>query len=253
MVVKAKTTATKKKETSSEKKTTKVGASAKTQKRATKSEKTAKKSAAKTKVRTSRTTKRAEKADVNLRAKKGTSASRWKVKHPGHAPHSSRVTAPKGPVKSLASKTSFSPKDNDERRWLVVDVADQTVGRVASQIASLLRGKHKTSFTPNNDVGDFVIVINCEKVKFAGNKETQKTYNWHTGYISGLKETTPARLRETFPDRILEKAVKGMVPRTPLGRAQMTKLKIYKGSEHPHAAQNPVAWKLRYDSTIGEE
>jgi large subunit ribosomal protein L13 len=235
------------------KKTAKAGGSAKTQKRATKSVKTAKKTASKTQVRTSRTTKRAEKAGANERAKKGTSASRWKVKHPGHAPHSSRVTAPKGPVTPVAAKTQFAPKDNDDRRWLVVDVANQTVGRVASQIASLLRGKHKASFTPNNDVGDFVIVINCEKVKFTGNKESGKTYNWHTGYIGGIKETTPARLRETFPDRILEKAVKGMVPRTPLGRAQMTKLKIYKGSEHPHAAQNPVAWKLRYDSTVGEE
>jgi len=249
MAVKATKTAKK----TDEKKPAKAAASTKTQKRATKSVKTAKKSASKTQVRTSRTTKRAVKADENVRAKKGTSASRWKVKHPGHAPHSSRVTAPKGKVQSLASKTSFAPKDNSERRWLVVDVANQTVGRVASQIASLLRGKHKATFTPNNDVGDFVIVINCEKVKFTANKETDKTYNWHTGYISGLKETTPERLRETFPDRILEKAVKGMVPRTPLGRAQMTKLKIYAGADHPHASQNPVAWKLRYDSTIGEE
>jgi large subunit ribosomal protein L13 len=225
----------------------------KTQKKATKAAKTAKKVAAKTQVRNSRTTTRSEKAAATQTAKKGTSASRWKVKHPGHAPQSARVTAPKGPLKALAAKTSFAPKENDERRWLVIDVANQTVGRVASQIASLLRGKHKASFTPNNDVGDFVVVINCEKVKFTRDKDNTKTYNWHTGYIGGIKETTPARLRETFPERILEKAVKGMVPRTPLGRNQMRKLKIYKGTDHPHAAQSPVAWKLRYDSTIGEE
>jgi large subunit ribosomal protein L13 len=136
---------------------------------------------------------------------------------------------------------------------LLVDASNQTVGRLASQIAVLLRGKHKATFTPNNDAGDFVIVINAEKAKFTANKEEQKRYYKHTGYISGIKETSPARLRGTHPERILEKAVKGMITRSPLGRAQMTKLKIYKGAEHPHAAQNPVAWKLRYDSTIGEE
>jgi large subunit ribosomal protein L13 len=102
-------------------------------------------------------------------------------------------------------------------------------------------------------VGDFVIVLNAEKVKFTADKENTKTYNWHSGYISGIKETTPARLRGTYPERIIEKAVRGMVPRTPLGRAQMGKLKIYKGSEHPHAAQAPVVWNLRYNSFIGEE
>jgi large subunit ribosomal protein L13 len=221
----------------------------KTAKRVTKALKTAKKSASKTQVRTSRSTVRA----AARKTEKGTSASRWKVKQPGSAPQSSRITAPKGPVKSLASKTQFAPKGNTDRNWLLVDASNQTVGRLASQIAMLLRGKHKASFTPNNDVGDFVVVINAEKVKFTAKKEEQKRYYKHTGFIGGIKETSPARLRNTHPERILEKAVRGMITRSPLGRAQMTKLKIYRGSEHPHAAQNPVMWKLRYNSAIGED
>lgn len=221
----------------------------KTLKRATKSAKTAKKTASKTQVRTSRTTARA----VGKKVEKGTAASRWKVKQPGSAPQSARITPPKGPIKAIASKTKFAPKENTDRTWLIVDAANQTVGRLASQISVLLRGKHKATYTPNNDTGDFVIVINAEKVKFTANKEEQKRYYKHTGYISGIKETSPARLRATQPERILQKAVKGMITRSPLGRAQMTKLKIYSGTEHPHAAQNPVMWNLRYNSAIGEE
>jgi large subunit ribosomal protein L13 len=229
----------------------------KTVKKATKvakATKTAKKTASKTQVRTSRATTRAAKTSAEKKAPtRGTAASRWKEKHPGHAPQSARITAPKGPVKALASKTRFVPKENDERQWLIIDAANQTVGRLASQIASLLRGKHKAAFTPNNDAGDFVVVLNAEKVKFTAKKEEQKRYYSHSGYIGGIKETSPTRLRDTFPERILEHAVKGMVPRTPLGRAQMKKLKIYKGTAHPHAAQNPVVWKLRYNSIVGEE
>ena len=138
------------------------------------------------------------------------------------------------------------PRFDGGRRWLVVDAKEQTVGRLASEIAMLLRGKHKTTFTPNNDAGDFVVVINAELVKFTAQKETDKRYQWHTGYIGGLKQATPARLRQKHPELIIENAVKGMIARTPLGRAQMRKLKIYTGTQHPHAAQGPVVWELRH-------
>lgn len=176
-------------------------------------------------------------------------AGRVKEKPVGHAPHSARITAPKGPVLPLSSRTSFVGTNSDDRKWLLIDAAGQTVGRLASEIASLLRGKHKPTFTPNNDAGDFVIVVNCEKVRFTANKELDKNYFNHSGYIGGMKITNPARLREEHPERILFNAVKGMVPRTPLGRRQMGKLNIYAGAAHPHTAQVPVAWKLRYDSS----
>jgi large subunit ribosomal protein L13 len=184
-------------------------------------------------------------------AAKANAGSRMKEKPVGHAPHSARITAPRGEVKPQAALTSFVPKYSNDRKWLLVDADGQTVGRLASQIAMLLRGKHKPSFTPNNDAGDFVIVINAEKVKFTAKKETDKQYHHHSGWIGGLKTSTPARLRETYPDRILFKAVKGMVPRSPLGRVQMGKLMIYAGAQHPHAAQKPVAWKIRYESSEG--
>ncbi len=223
----------------------------KAQKRADKSSKTQKKSAAKTQVRESRKVDRAVKASAKRNEGKGTAESRWKVKVPGAAPQSARITPPKGKIQPVASKTSFAPKatrKQDERQWLIVDANNQTVGRLASQVASLLRGKHKTAFTPNNDVGDFVVVINAEKARFTANKETQKKYYNYSGYIGGLKERTAQQVRETYPERILEHAIKGMISRNSLGRAQMKKLKIYGGEKHPHTAQNPVAWNLRYNS-----
>ncbi|MBS1984171.1 MAG: 50S ribosomal protein L13 [Bdellovibrionales bacterium] len=171
-----------------------------------------------------------------------------KDKPAGHAPHSARITAQKGPIVPVASKTSFVPKYSEDRKWLLIDAAGQTVGRLASEIAMLLRGKHKPTFTPNNDAGDFVIVINAEKVVFTANKEDQKEYFKHSGWIGGMKVTTPARLRGTHPDRILFHAVRGMVPRTPLGRDQMGKLNIYAGENHPHAGQKPAVWNLRYSA-----
>jgi large subunit ribosomal protein L13 len=206
----------------------------------------ARKIAGKTQVRLSRAKSRlATKLEAG---KKDPKASRKKVKPIGHAPHSARITAPKGPIKPLASRTIFGVKHSSDRKWLLVDAAGQTVGRLASEIAMLLRGKHKPTFTPNNDEGDFVVVVNAEKVKFTANKEEQKTYNWHSGYIGGIKEASVRKMRETYPDRILFKAVKGMISRNPLGRDQMRKLKIYAGEKHPHAAQTPVVWKLRNDS-----
>ena len=203
----------------------------------------ARKRADKSKVRESRVTKRKAAAKPTETANK-----RLKEKVIGHAPQSARISHPQGPVQPVASKTVFAPKYSQDRRWLLVDANEQVVGRLAAQIANLLRGKHKASFTPNNDVGDFVVVINAEKVKFTSAKEESKEYYKHSGYIGGLKTTTPARLRRTYPERILWNAVKGMVPRTPLGRAQMKKLKVYAGEKHPHTAQAPVSWSLSYNS-----
>lgn len=214
---------------------------ASTAKKAKKSKLVERKNAGKTQVRLAKPTKRV-----------GPDSAHKKEKPVGHAPHSARITAPKGVIQPIASKTAFIEKNSSDRKWLIVDAAGQTVGRLASEIANLLRGKHKPTFTPNNDAGDFVIVLNAEKVKFSSKKEDQKEYYRHSGWIGGLKVTTPSRLRTTYPDRIIYNAVKGMVPRSPLGRDQMGKLNIYTGDKHPHAAQNPVIWKLRNSSVISE-
>ena len=128
-----------------------------------------------------------------------------------------------------------------ERRWIVLDAEDQVLGRLATRVADLLRGKGKPSFTPHVDCGDFVIVINAAKVKLTGNKETAKLYHRHSGYPGGLRTLNAAQLRARFPDRLIRNAVVGMLPRNRLGRALAGKLKIYPGAEHPHTAQQPVA------------
>ena len=137
---------------------------------------------------------------------------------------------------------TFSPTpETIDRQWYIVDASDQILGRLASQIAHRLRGKHKPNFVPNLDCGDYVIVINAEKVKLTGKKLTDKVYYRHTGWIGGIKETTPAKiLAGKFPGRVIEKAVERMISRNPLGRQQMTKLRVYAGAEHPHTAQNPI-------------
>jgi len=139
------------------------------------------------------------------------------------------------------SKTTKSLRTQDvEKDWHVIDADGLVVGRVASIISRILRGKHKPSYTPHVDCGDHVVVINADKVRFTGNKTTDKKYYRHTGYIGGIKETTPERILEgKFPERVLEKAVERMVPRGPLGRAQMKALHLYNGAEHPHDGQNP--------------
>lgn len=139
------------------------------------------------------------------------------------------------------SKTTKSLRTQDvEKDWHVIDADGLVVGRVASIIAKILRGKHKPSYTPHVDCGDHVVVINADKVRFTGNKTTDKKYYRHTGYIGGIKETTPERILEgKFPERVLEKAVERMVPRGPLGRAQMKALHLYNGAEHPHDGQSP--------------
>lgn len=131
-----------------------------------------------------------------------------------------------------------------ERQWYVIDAAEQTLGRLSTRIADILRGKHKPIFTPHVDTGDFVIVINAEKVKLTGNKWDQKKYYRHSGYPGGLKETTYQKLLEKKPELIIEKAVKGMIPHNKLGRQVFKKLKVYAGPEHPHQAQQPQELEL---------
>lgn len=126
-----------------------------------------------------------------------------------------------------------------DRQWFVVDAADQTLGRLASEVAQVLRGKNKPTFTPHLDTGDFVVVINAEKIRVTGNKATQKLYKRHSGRPGGLKTETFAHLQARLPERIIETAVKGMLPHNSLGRQQFRKLKVYSGPDHPHAAQQP--------------
>lgn len=140
---------------------------------------------------------------------------------------------------------TYSAKAQDvERTWYVVDLEGQTVGRAATQIATLLRGKHKPTFTPHVDTGDFVVCINADKVVFTGNKLKAKLYHSHSGYPGGLKSITAEKLLEKRPEDIITAAVKGMIPKTKLGKVIMKKLKVYAGTEHPHAAQQPQPYEL---------
>lgn len=137
-------------------------------------------------------------------------------------------------------KTYLTPVNEIEKDWYVVNAEDKILGRLAAEIASRLRGKHKPSFSTFIDNGDFIVVTNADKIKLTGNKWDQKKYYRHTGYMGGIKEATAKELLEKHPTQLLEKAVKGMLPKNKLGRAQLKKLKIYAGSEHPHKAQQPV-------------
>ncbi|MFF4773155.1 50S ribosomal protein L13 [Microtetraspora fusca] len=140
---------------------------------------------------------------------------------------------------------TFSPKPNDvERQWYVIDATDVVLGRLASHVATLLRGKHKPIFAPHVDTGDFVIIINADKVALTGNKLEQKKAYRHSGYPGGLRSVTYGELMEKRPDRAVEKAVKGMLPKNALGRKMAKKLKVYAGSEHPHQAQQPVPFQI---------
>ena len=143
----------------------------------------------------------------------------------------------------MQTHTTVSLRPADvEKKWILIDAQDAVVGRLATFIAMRLRGKHRADYTPNVDCGDNVIVINAEKVKFTGRKLDQKIYYHHTGHPGGIKERKAGHiLNGRFPERILEKAVERMLPRGPLGRAQLSNLRVYKGGEHPHAAQNPAA------------
>ena len=138
------------------------------------------------------------------------------------------------------TKTEFFTRDITKQDWYVVDAKDKVLGRLATAVASVLRGKHKPTFTPNADIGDFVIVVNAEKVKLTGRKMSEKLYHRHSGYMGGLKETTPEKvLATTHPERIVEWAVRGMLPKSRLGDRLFTKLKVYAGPDHPHKAQQP--------------
>lgn len=140
-------------------------------------------------------------------------------------------------------KTYFA-NDSIEKKWYVVDASEKVLGRLASQIAKYLRGKHKPEFTPHADAGDYVIVTNADRVKVTGNKSQEKVYHSHSGYPGGIKEVTFDKLQAKDPTKIIEIAVKGMLPKNPLGRAMLSKLKVYAGSEHPHAAQQPTEINL---------
>jgi len=143
-----------------------------------------------------------------------------------------------------AMKTYVANPETRERNWLVVDADGQTLGRLSTQIADALRGKRKAEYTPHVDTGDFVVVINCEKVVVTGSKRTQKRYYRHSGYPGGLRSRTFDEMIERKPDEVIRHAVKGMLPRNRLARKQLTKLKIYAGPEHPHQAQMPKPMEI---------
>lgn len=142
-------------------------------------------------------------------------------------------------------KTYMATPSTIERKWYVVDAEGQTLGRLASEVATVLRGKHKPTYTPHLDTGDFVIVINAEKIKLTGRKESQKMYYRFTGYVGNLKKITYKTMMEKHPDRIIQLAVKGMIPHNVLGRQVMDKLHVYAGSEHPHQAQKPEVLEIK--------
>ncbi len=143
----------------------------------------------------------------------------------------------------ISVSTTLAKKETVVRKWLVIDATDLVVGRLAVEIATILRGKHRPDYTPNVDTGDFVVVINCEKVKFTGNKWNTQTYSSYSHYPGGLRVVGAKEMLARKPQFIIEQAVRRMVPRNRLGRQQMTKLKVYAGNTHPHQAQNPVEYK----------
>ena len=147
-------------------------------------------------------------------------------------------------MNTLSYKTISANKETVNKEWLLVDAENETLGRLASKVAKLIRGKHKTNYTPHVDCGDNVVVINAEKISLSGNKWTGKTYTRHTGYPGGQRFTTAQELMDKKPEALIERAVKGMLPKNRLGRSLFTNLFVYKGSEHNQAAQKPKAIKL---------
>lgn len=143
-------------------------------------------------------------------------------------------------------RTTYMAKANDvDRKWYVVDAAGETLGRLSTEVASILRGKHKPTFTPHVDTGDHVIIINAEKIELTGKKLNDKIYYRHTNHPGGLKTRTALEMRNKQPEKMLELAIKGMLPKGPLGRQMFKKLHVYAGAEHPHEAQKPEAYELR--------
>ena len=138
------------------------------------------------------------------------------------------------------------PKENEiERKWYVVDAEGKVLGRLATRVATILRGKHKPLFAPHLDVGDHVVVLNAEKIHLTGRKLQNKQYRWHTGYIGGLREVSAEKMLKTHPERVIEWAVQGMLPKNRLGRAMAKKLKVYRGAAHPHQAQRPQVLEVK--------
>ncbi len=145
----------------------------------------------------------------------------------------------------MFTEKSFVLKPTDaDKKWHLIDATDKVVGRLATEIANVLRGKNNPQYTPHTDSGDFIVVVNAEKVKFTGRKLDQKIYYKHSGYVGGLKERTAREQLERRPELIIMNAVKGMLPKSSLGRKQLTKLKVFAGEKHDHAAQNPVEYKF---------
>ena len=142
---------------------------------------------------------------------------------------------------TLATSTVFAKPAEVRGDWFLVDAADKTLGRLASQIAHHLKGKHKADYSPHVDMGDHIVVVNADKVRVTGRKLTDKIYYWHTQHIGGIKQIALEKLLAEHPERVIEFAVKGMLPKNPLGRAMYRKLKVYKGPDHPHSAQQPVS------------
>ena len=144
------------------------------------------------------------------------------------------------------NNTTYSPKAGEiERKWYVIDATDKSLGRVATEVARLLRGKHKPTYTPNQDVGDHVIVINCKDAVLTGHKLDQKMYRHHSGFIGGMKETPARVMMDKTPEKAMYLAVKGMLPHTRLGRQMIKKLRVYAGNEHDNAAQKPEVWEVK--------
>jgi len=141
-------------------------------------------------------------------------------------------------------KTIFAKKTDVEQKWHIIDADGLVVGRLASQVANVLRGKNKPIFTPHADTGDFVIIVNADKVRFTGNKLEQKAYYHHSGYPGGIKKEVAKDIMDKNPERILISAIRGMIPKNRLGRQQLSKLKVYSGPDHPHKAQNPETLNL---------
>jgi len=149
-------------------------------------------------------------------------------------------------------KTYTAKPSEIVRKWILIDATDLVLGRLSSEVAQILRGKHKPTFTPHMDMGDFVIIVNAEKVRLTGNKENNKTYFRHTGYPGGTRFTSLIELRSTRPEDVIVRAVKGMLPHNRLGRQLIKKLKVYRGAEHPHQAQEPETWNLKKELSVNE-
>ena len=149
------------------------------------------------------------------------------------------------PYSKIIKQTKSLKSSDVKKQWLLIGAEDMVLGRLASTVSKILRGKHKPSFTPHVDCGDNVIIINAEKVKLTGNKLNDKTYYWHTGYPGGIKSTTARKIIEgKYPDRVIRLAVKRMIPKGPLGRQQLSNMKVYAGSSHPHEAQDPTKFNI---------